>query len=311
MTTLFLFDHRHSLEVVPNVAEIDMDSLVESMPAGSALASEAEATHCIVHFKPEQLNKAEGRRDLCAFPDLQIFLCLTTDGFPDRPGFNERQRQHKVCRDGGKCRYVLYARDVNALKSRETREAFYAMGEAEAEAVVKGDWRKVPPALRRLFHRTQIIYLSSLAILLQGYLAAHAEYKGLRDWNDADIRGALIEMGWDKFAGEAGHLPSREALGESKEAVRGKEWFLEPFMSRETGTAAGKPLAHLNLRSKVLEEWGGGDDCTLPEGIENLLQALEDENLKTVDSPEMVASAYLDISRRLKWWPASAAPPVE
>lgn len=300
MIALHLYDHRQSLEVDPNVAEISLSLLIDSLPPGSTLVSKAEATHCIVHLKTRQLGKLEGGEDLHASPDLQFILCLTRDISLEQRGFNELERSHKVCRDGGKRRYVLYARDVNALRSRETREAFYAMDEEVAEAVVKGEWGKVPLPLRRLFHRTQIVYLSALAILLQGYLAAHAEGEGGVDWGDADIREALVEMGWREPSGESAQIPNREVFGKSKETVCRKGWFLEPFASREADAATGGLRALSDLRAKVIEEWGGGDDCTLPEGLEKLFEALEDESLETIDSSKIVASAYLGIGRRLK-----------
>lgn len=298
MIKVYFFDHRHLLTADSNVAELSLEMLNEVLPVGATVVDETEADFFIAHFDTSELNDLEKVTNLTFHPSVQIVLCLTRNP-SDRPGYTEQERRHRICSSEGKTRYILYARNVNTLKLKGTLEAFYKMGAAEAEEIVIGNWKNVAPPLRRLFHQTQIIYLSALAILFQGYLAAHAEYKGDKDWNDADIREALVEMAWDEYTRAGVQNPIREKLAESKDIVRKKEWLLRPFISRTQGGLIDQTVDFVSLRNNIEAEWDISYNGILPEPLEEFLNAMENEELKTVDSPKLIASAYLEISKRL------------
>src|SRR5215213_2526966 len=226
MIKVFLSDHRHDLSMHENVGEISVKILTDALPEGGSLGDEETSTHCIIHLRPDELanlNETASRR----FRKSKMILCVTTR----RPGYAAQLRQHQVLMDGEEARFILYARYVDALNDGRTIEAFYKTSVAEAEAIVKGEWKNVPADLRRLFYKAPSTCLSALAILFQGYLAAHAEYRGEKDWNDADLHEALEQMGWNRYRTQAGQSLVLESLGSQKERVRSKEWFLTPFMA--------------------------------------------------------------------------------
>jgi hypothetical protein len=193
----------------------------------------------------------------------------------------------------------LYARYVDALNDRRTIDAFYKAGAAEAEAVVKGEWKNVPADFRRLFYKGSNTYLSALAILFQGYLAVHAEYSGEKDWDDAHIQEALETMGWNSFRTQAGQFSAVEGLGSQKEVVRNKEWFLSPFMAANR-SEQGYIFNHASFRDRVLGEWNDGDGNASPEFLEKLLVDLEKIEPELINSPQFIATAYLAINARLR-----------
>lgn len=296
MIGLFLYDYRHDIHKVPEVAGIDTSVLIDSQPQGAVLVAETEASHCIVHLDPKELDAIEDQSlDISMYPDGQIILCATTQ----RPGHPFHERSHKIVKQGLRSRYILYARYVDALNDRWTIDALYKAGAAEAEAVVKGDWKNVLADFRRLFYKGSNTYLSALAILFQGYLAVHAEYRGEKDWDDAHIQEALEQMGWRKFRTQVGQPSVVEGLGSQKEAVRNKEWFLTPFMVPKLSDQ-DPTFNHAAFRIRVLEEWDDGDGGAPPESLERLLADLEKTEPKLIRSPQFIATAYLEISAQLR-----------
>jgi hypothetical protein len=295
MIGLFLYDYRHDINKVPEVAGIDTSILIDSQPQGAALAAATEASHWIVHLNTKELDAIEDQSlDISIYPDAQIIFCVTTQ----RPGHPFHERSHTIVKQGMRSRYILYARYVEALNDRGTVGALYKAAAAEAEAVVKGEWKNVPADFRRLFYKGSNTYLSALAILFQGYLAVHAEYRGEKDWDDAHIQEALETMGWNRFRTQAGQSSVVEGLGSHKEVVRNREWFLSPFMTPHRSDQDAR-FDHAIFRNRVLEEWNDGDSNAPREFLEKLLLDLEKTEPELIKSPQFIATAYLEISARL------------
>ena len=130
--------------------------------------------------------------------------------------------------------------------------------------------------------------LATFAILCQGYLAVHAEYKELdKDWKDQDIAPALEQMSWNSV--DKSMIPSSLGKKESTEKIRNPSWwwtvFERDFEDRKSLLAA------------VKKEWDESSDKEISKELEDLIKLIVAEN--EVKPPKMVAKAYLALVEKL------------
>lgn len=135
-----------------------------------------------------------------------------------------------------------------------------------------------------LLKRSMFVFLTALAILCQGYLAVHAEYKEQdKDW----ISIALEQMGWNSV--DKSMIPASLGKKESTEKVRNPSWwwtvFERDFEDRKTLLAA------------VKKEWDESSDKEISKELEDLVKLIAAK--REVKPPKMVARAYLALVEKL------------
>lgn len=145
--------------------------------------------------------------------------------------------------------------------------------------------------LRDALEKEKIVvkFLPALAILCQGYLAAHFLWPQSAS---ANVKRALSMMGWTKF------VETDEGQAFAKMVVKKKgmtvkpEWWQEIFgdIIKEEEQSPKS-----TFREKLDEEWG---NMELPEEIAQLIDAILDQ--EPLKDTELVALAYLRLSERLK-----------
>ena len=138
--------------------------------------------------------------------------------------------------------------------------------------------------------------LIALAVLCQGYLVVHAEYKGSeKDWSLEEIALALRQMGWT----DTTRSMVRPDLGDEFGNVREAKWWLNVFglwdgtdKQIEQDTENWK-----KFENEIKEEWGEVKNEELPGEFGWLLQMMRKK--AEINSPNMVAKAYCEIAKKL------------
>lgn len=293
MASVSLYDHRPG--PLTDVGGIGIDDLRNAAPAGINFIEGRdrweEASYVIGHFLSSKLKQLLSESYVTAGPDGQIVLCVTTE----RPGFGIGS--FKVCdkkvEAGGKIRYILFARYVNALEESEVARAFYRSDASQAESIVNGEYHKLPTELQRLFCTRRFEYLSALAILCQGYLAVHAEKEG-DEWGPPEIKDAIKQMGWPAFVDSRG--PGTHLLGSDLASKRGvvsdPGWWSNIFEGAQTEVERG-----------IAREWGVDDINSCP-ALKNLVDAIYGTGSI---APAVVANAYCAIVEKQGGKPCSQA----
>ena len=148
--------------------------------------------------------------------------------------------------------------------------------------------------LPSLLRRNQDKVLPALAILCQGYLAVHAKQPDMvKAWG---IGGALAKMGWD----EKKHP---DLVRDKIQDVEKPGWWLDVFELRVRQTVSGEEKEKWVVdkdrwkafSDSIAREWGDGNDGFLQNAfIEKTLHANQN-----VDTPKVVAEAYIEIAERL------------
>lgn len=139
-----------------------------------------------------------------------------------------------------------------------------------------------------LLKRSMFVFLTALAILCQGYLAVHAEYKEQdNDWKDQDISIALEQMGWNSV--DKSLIPRRLGKKEKIEKVRNPGWWWTLF-DRDFEEKKG-------LLTTVKKEWDESSDKEISKELENLVKLIV--ATREVKPPKMVARAYLALVEKL------------
>jgi hypothetical protein len=139
-----------------------------------------------------------------------------------------------------------------------------------------------------LLKRSMFVFLTALAILCQGYLAVHAEYKEQdKDWKDQDISLSLEQMSWNSV--DKSMIPASLGKKESTEKVRNPSWwwtvFERDFEDRKSLLAA------------VKKEWDESSDKEISKELEDLVKLIVAK--KEVKPPKMVARVYLALVEKL------------
>ena len=129
----------------------------------------------------------------------------------------------------------------------------------------------------------------ALAILCQGYLAAHFSRP-----QDApiNVRQALDTMGWTKFTETDEGKPFAQIVLKKKEVTVKPEWWQKVFEN----TIKGEEQPPKSLFRKKLDEELG--NIELPEEIAQLVDAIF--GMQPIEDTELVAIAYLKLVERLK-----------
>ena len=175
--------------------------------------------------------------------------------------------------------YELYlVLPAKELKQEQWQEILKGISEPKnLEALVAG---RNPQGLRYFFAHEEE-WLAAISILCQGYLAVHAQSSEFRE-----IRTALERIGWtEDFIKEQGETLGLSSLTSKIEAVRAVKWWLNVLDTRE------------NWQDSLSKEWQAIDGSPLPEALEQLLAAMVNES--QIQSPKMVAEAYLAIANKL------------
>ena len=130
--------------------------------------------------------------------------------------------------------------------------------------------------------------LTTFAILCQGYLAVHAEYKEQdKDWKNQDITPALEQMGWNSV--DKSMIPRRLGKKEKIDKVLNQGWWWIVF---ETDIEERK-----SLLATIEKEWDTSRDKEISKELEDLVKLIVEEN--EVKPPKMVAKAYLALVEKL------------
>lgn len=129
----------------------------------------------------------------------------------------------------------------------------------------------------------------ALAILCQGYLAAHFPRP-----QDApiNVRQALDAMGWTKFTETDEGKSFAQIILKKKEVTVKPEWWQKVFEN----TIKGKEQSPKSLFRKKLDEELG--NIELPEEIAQLVDAIF--GMQPIEDTELVAIVYLKLVERLK-----------
>ena len=153
-------------------------------------------------------------------------------------------------------------------------------------AVEKANGREIEkPAC---LERPATFILTTFAILCQGYLAVHAEYKEQdKDWKNQDITPALEQMGWNSV--DKSMIPRRLGKKEKIAKVRNPGWWWIVF---ETDIEERK-----SLLATIEKEWDTSRDKEISKELEDLVKLIVEEN--EVKPPKMVAKAYLALVEKL------------
>lgn len=130
--------------------------------------------------------------------------------------------------------------------------------------------------------------LATFAILCQGYLAVHAEYKEQdKDWKNQDIAPALEQMGWNTV--DKSLIPSSLGEKEKVKKVRDPGWWWTVF---DIDIEDRK-----SLLAAIQKEWGKSNDKEIPKDLEDLVKLIIAK--REVKPPKMVAKAYLALVEKL------------
>jgi len=140
-----------------------------------------------------------------------------------------------------------------------------------------------------LLKRSMFMFLTALAILCQGYLAVHAEYKEQqdKDWKDQDISIALEQMSWNSV--DKSLIPSNLGEKEKIKKVRNQSWWWTVF--------EGDFEDRKDLLAAVKKEWDESSDKEISKELEDLVKLIVEDN--EVKPPKMVAKAYLALVEKL------------
>jgi len=298
MSKIFLYDHKYrershtlSIGATPRATfESAARGEHEVLPDGTALADGlATASHVVGHFESRDLEAW-----LTAFPgpaSCQIILCVTTGHeWWSKVG----DGAHTKRPSDASIRYFLFSRPGRPLSATEIR-AFYSLTAEQAGAAVAGNADAVPADLRKLLFpiEIEIELLPAIAILCQGYLAAHAALGW--DTQDADIHRALDLMGWLEMADQDSAAKMRASLAGHVGDVRKARWWQEPFEAVGS-QAEDAQKKWRECESRATEEFNIEKSKGRWEDIQPLLAAIgKGEEL---DDPRVVAKAYLALAER-------------
>jgi|GEM_PF-2274602 len=151
-------------------------------------------------------------------------------------------------------------------------------------------------------------YLSALSILCQGYLATNNKLADDIDSDNDPVNKALTKMGWNAFknSGDYAAIVYADLLTKEKaEKTQDTNWWLSSFDKRaETAENLEQALNDKirkaivkEISNKVQKEWGEQDPNICHKDVCNFFIELEKE---TIENPDIVARAYLAISKRLE-----------
>lgn len=291
--TAFFGDHTEDPSSSGKVASISLAVIKSAMPVGVEEVSEMSlASHVIGHFSGGLLR--EWREGGCSGLSRgnQIILTLTTTNVFPAGQFRHQRLQ---C-EGGEV-VVLFSRDCWQLERSTVVERFFSMSMIEAGAAADGEVRKVPRALHRLlFGPASAATLETLAILCQGYLAAHCDpVRHVPDLAEGDrevaetVNSALDAMGWLEVAPDVVNEqlcdPSSRFLLRSK--IESPSWWAVAFKDS-------------SLTSRVRQECdllvipGHEGDIEAVEVLASLIDDYAEDQSRSIRiSPGLVAKCFL------------------
>lgn len=140
--------------------------------------------------------------------------------------------------------------------------------------------------------RAVLEYSSALSVLCQGYLAQYAltnkENGGVNINGFRDVGKALHVMGWaeDESAKTVSQAVNKLEL-DSEQPLKDSKFWTDPF-------EGGKSIRN-GLQSELSKS-----HARIPEGIEALVQVIEDKNFADTNFVSVVAKAYLDLNQLLE-----------
>ncbi len=162
---LYLYDYRPGNGTVGGIPR----DRFETGPGGDPIVSgSSAASHMVAHLDVDQLSKLlTPHENYLNPPPNQIVLCVS---FGLRPGFpRDGSYPDRVVSVGGKRRFVLFARFVEALNRPEVVAAFRSCTTEEAERIVAGEFHRLSPAIRALFDAPDRRHLKALGVLCRAY----------------------------------------------------------------------------------------------------------------------------------------------
>jgi len=300
---LYLYDHRYS-RPIDNIAGIQIDIFINQLNNSFLLTQQtSEASHIIGHFKTEEFNiLLDGENSAPTRSSFQVIFCLTTEGL----GF-ARDDHKKIDCTNGTTRYIFYVNQVDNMSRDEVLKAFYSMNKEQTQALLDCDYIRVPQAILSLFN-LKIESLSALSLLCQGYLATNSKLADDIDSDNDPVNEALTKMGWNAFknSGDYAAIVYADLLTKEKaEKTQDTNWWLSSFDKRaETAENLEQALDDKirkaivkEISNKVQKEWGEQDPNICHKDVCNFFIELEKE---TIENPDIVARAYLAISKRLE-----------
>ncbi len=209
--------------------------------------------------------------------------------------FLPRARREEFLHQQGSL-YVEYT--GAAVPWKVEAERYYSGSSAELEARLRS--LRPPVSAQALRHALESTpspeNLTALALLCQGYLAAHATWdEQAGACGPPDLAPALRQMGLEALLGSDRPLAERllSDLGQKKAQVCERGWWLEVF--EFPAAAAVEEGRWRAFRQALGNEWGPTQ--ALPERLEALLTALHDD--ARLDRPGLVAAAYCELAARL------------
>jgi hypothetical protein len=248
------------------------DSGIERVFEGGA------ATHAFVHSCRELPDDSNAAGPIAV-------ITLTSQP----PGFSE-DHKHRREEVGGRTRFVLYARVVDAVLEPDVFLSICALSPDELFAVASDPTKygQVPAA--RLFFRPQFDGLAALAILCQGFLvAAPAKLPSLRSMQR--VVEALERMGW------AEELSDQLGV-EARADVWSASWW-QGGLRVGVETAGADP----RLEPAIVAELGRAKSADRPERFVERLCALLDrggsigaDEASCTEFADLVAGAYLELA---------------
>ena len=197
------------------------------------------------------------------------------------------------------------------IRERSITSSEDAINQAEALEIIEwlnSDKQRYPgEKLPDILQSPKVIeLLPAIAILCQGYLAAHAEYdKSNKSWGPPEIETALGLMGWNNLA----KLAETTIVGNLKdktEIIITPQWWLEVFGLWDTtkpGVIQDDEIWD-QFEHKLKDEWQEDKYGAIEESLldsddprNGVVSSLR-KNL-TLSSPGLIAKAYCALVKRL------------
>jgi hypothetical protein len=204
-------------------------------------------------------------------------------------------KDNLVCVTGGGDEEMqLGGRIISVLSGINTAEDFLRL----PWHLVQEGFQGTAQELKQILTEARCELLVSFLLLSQGYLSTFASYdQETGKWGPPPISEALAEMGFSEEMSEEHRERINPILAESdsSENLCSAQWWLEPF-----GVISdGRPDAIKGSRflASLKKEWSMRESESLPPSFRRMVLSLL--RGKELVSPALVASAYLEITRRL------------
>jgi hypothetical protein len=150
----------------------------------------------------------------------------------------------------------------------------------------------VTPNVRRLlWPPDETVCLSALAVLCEGYLAAHVQSTEQAVELESDVKTALQVMAWESFVREQ-RDPTRSSLTTNLPRVQNPDWWWRVFVEESDQHNARKEDALVLITRKFRLAFK-----SVPNDLSALVALIRSES---VNSPATVARAYCCLAKQLE-----------